>query len=157
MVKSENNSIRPITQITSKHWQLFLEADPSKKIVADYLKQADKFELVDGTNLLGEILLVETSPQTLEIVNLAVIKNRRNQGLGEQLLSFAQEYAQRKNYRFLEIGTGSTSFTQLYLYQKFGFRVTDVIHDFFVDNYDEPIIENKLVLKDMIRLKKELP
>ena len=59
-------------------------------------------------------------------------------------------------YQTIEIGTGSTSFAQLYLYQKCGFRVVNIDRDFFVDNYDDPIIENKLILRDMIRLEKKI-
>lgn len=158
MVKFENNlTIRPIKQITVKHYQLFLEADPSQKIVDSYLNRAYQFEMVCGNELLGVILLIDTRPETIEIVNLAVAESVQNQGLGEKLVRFGIDFAQKNHYRTIEIGTGSTSFAQLYLYQKCGFRVVSIDSDFFVRNYDEPIIENKLLLKDMIRLKKELP
>lgn len=158
MVKFENNlTIRPIKQITVKHYQLFLEADPSRKIVDSYLNRAYQFEMVCGNELLGVILLIDTRPETIEIVNLAVAESVQNQGLGEKLVRFGIDFAQKNHYHTIEIGTGSTSFAQLYLYQKCGFRVVSIDSDFFVRNYDEPIIENKLLLKDMIRLKKELP
>jgi len=158
MVKLDSNlSIRPIKQITAKHYQLFLTADPNCKIIDSYLKRAYQFELVNETDILGVILLIDTRPETIEIVNVAVDESVQNHGLGEKLIEFALAWATKNNYRTIEIGTGSTSFAQLYLYQKCGFRITSVDHDFFVDNYHEPIIENKLVLKDMLRLKKELP
>jgi len=157
MDKSESNSvIRPIQQITAKHYQLFLEADPNRQIIDRYLNRAYKFELIINQQLLGVILLIDTHPDTIEIVNVAVTDLARNQGLGEKLIRFAIDWAQNKHYRNIEIGTGSTSFAQLYLYQKCGFRVIGVDHDFFVDNYPAPIIENKLILKDMLRLKKIL-
>lgn len=156
MDKSENK-IQPINQITDKHMQLFLEADPSREIIESYLPRAYKFELVCGKDLLGVILLLDTHPQTVEIVNIAVDEKYRNHGLGEDLINFACDWAKKHRYKTIEIGTGSTSFAQLYLYQKCGFRVVNIDTNFFVDNYSEPIIENKLVLKDMIRLKKVLP
>lgn len=157
MVKSENKLlIRPIKKITEKHYQLFLEADPSRKIVDNYVNRAYQFELVDDNELLGVLLLLDTRPETVEIVNIAVDEMACNQGLGEKLILFALDWSKKHHYRTVEIGTGSTSFAQLYLYQKCGFRVVNIDRDFFVDNYDEPIIENKLLLKDMIRLEKKL-
>ncbi|KRN98300.1 acetyltransferase [Companilactobacillus kimchiensis] len=148
--------IRPIKKVTAQHYQLFLNADPSRKVVNSYLNRAYQFELVHDETLLGVLLLIDTRPETIEIVNVAVDESVQNQGLGEKLIQFAIDWSKQHRYHTIEIGTGSTSFAQLYLYQKCGFRVVSVDHDFFVNNYDEPIIENKLVLKDMIRLKKEL-
>ena len=34
-------------------------------------------------------------------------------------------------------------------YQRYGFRVTSIDHDFFVKNYPEPIFENGIQLFDM--------
>lgn len=158
MVKLENKLlIRPINKITEEHYQLFLAADPSRKIIDSYLQRAYQFEMVYEDTLLGVILLIDTRPETIEIVNIAIAEKYQNQGLGEKLVHFGIDFAKKNHYRTIEIGTGSTSFAQLYLYQKCGFRVVGVDRDFFIRNYDEPIIENKLTLKDMIRLKKELP
>lgn len=143
-------------KVTSAHYNLLLTADPSKEIVDSYLNRAHKFELINCGKLLGVILLIDTRPKTVEIVNIAVDESVQNQGLGEKLLHFALNWAKEQYYSTVEIGTGSTSFAQLYLYQKCGFRVTNIDRNFFVDNYPEPIIENKLVLKDMIRLKKSI-
>lgn len=145
--------IQEFSQVTAQHYRLLLDADPSRKIVDSYLPRAHKFELSTGGQLLGLIVLLPTRPETVEIVNIAVDEKFQNHGYGEKLLRFAINWAQKQNYHTLEIGTGSTSFGQLYLYQKCGFRIVGVDTDFFVDNYDEPIIENKLVLKDMLRLK----
>lgn len=142
-------------KVTSAHYQLMLEADPSREIVDSYLDRAYKFKLTNGKKLLGLILMIDTRPETLEIVNLAVAESSRNKGYGEKLLSFVIDWAKQRGYRTLEIGTGSTSFAQLYLYQKVGFRIVGIDRDFFVDNYQEPIIENKLILKDMLRLQKK--
>ncbi|CAJ1179721.1 putative N-acetyltransferase YvbK [Companilactobacillus crustorum] len=148
--------IIPFQKATAEHYHLMLMADPSKTIVKSYLPRSYKFELVADAKLLGLVLLIDTRPETIEIVNLAVAEEFQNSGYGEKLVHFALHWAQKNHYHTVEIGTGSTSFAQLYLYQKCGFRVVSIDRDFFVDNYHEPIIENKLVLKDMIRLKKQL-
>lgn len=52
----------------------------------------------------------------------------------------------------IEIGTGNSSIQELALYQKCGFRLKEIIHDYFVDNYDEPIFENSIQCRDMVLL-----
>ena len=157
MAKLENNLlIQPFQQATARHYKLLLSADPSRKVVDSDLACAHKFELLSDNQLVGVILLIDTRPETIEIVNVAVIEKYWNHGFGEKLVRFGISWAKERHYQTIEIGTGSTSFGQLYLYQKCGFRIVGVDTDFFVRNYDEPIIENKLVLKDMVRLRLNL-
>ncbi|GHP13833.1 putative N-acetyltransferase YvbK [Lentilactobacillus fungorum] len=148
--------IIPFKHATSAHYKLLLDADPSKKLVDNYLKRSFNFEAKIGQRLVGVIILIETRPETIEIVNLAVDPSDQKQGIGHRLIQFATHWAIDQAYKVIEIGTGSTGFGQLYLYQKSGFRPYAVDQDFFVRNYSEPIIENNLVLKDMIRLRKFL-
>ncbi|MBN1779863.1 GNAT family N-acetyltransferase, partial [bacterium] len=53
--------------------------------------------------------------------------------------------------RRLEVGTGTFGY-QLAWYQREGFRVFAIERDFFLVNYEEPIYENGIQLKDMLRL-----
>ncbi len=141
---------------SAKHYSLLLTADPSKKIIGSYLSHAFCYQAITNAQLAGVIILLPTHPDTLEIMNIAVDSKWQNHGIAQQLLSFAENLAHQQNYSYLEIGTGTTSFEQLYLYQKCGFRITSVKRDFFTDRYDSEIIENGLHLKDMLRLKKVL-
>jgi ribosomal protein S18 acetylase RimI-like enzyme len=52
----------------------------------------------------------------------------------------------------LEVGTGNSSIGQLALYQKCGFRITGIDYNYFIRHYDEPIFENGIPCRDMIRL-----
>ncbi|KRL04458.1 GNAT family N-acetyltransferase [Liquorilactobacillus oeni] len=98
------------------------------------------------------VVLLLTRPETLEIVNLAVVKEYRQQGIGTYLINYSLEWARNKQVKVVEVGTGSTSFNQLYLYQKCGFRVIGIDSDFFVKHYEKPLFENGLQLRDMLRL-----
>lgn len=154
MVKLENNYlIRPIQKITPKHCQLLLTADPSRKVINSYLNRSHQFEMIRNQQLIGVLLLLDTRPETVEVINLAVIEAMQNQGFGERLIQFAISWAKKHHYKTITIGTGNTSFAQLYLYQKCGFRAVSIDSNFFVEHYDEPIIENNLHLRDMVRLK----
>lgn len=148
-------TITKITQLQSKHYELLLLADPSKKLITDYVQRGFCFEIKER-EILGIIVLLPTRPETIEIVNLAVEKTFQGQGIGQKLIKFALEYAKKKEYKTVEIGTGSTGIGQLYLYQKLGFRMVSIDKDFFSRHYNEKIIENGLVLKDMVRLRLEL-
>ncbi|MHC5229512.1 GNAT family N-acetyltransferase [Enterococcus sp. LJL99] len=147
-------NIKPITTITEDHFSLLLSADPSRKIVTDYLQRGFCFEKRTATNkLIGVLVLLPTRPETIEIVNIAIDEQYQAQGFGKELLEFALRFSKEENYKSVEIGTGSTSFGQLYLYQKCGFRMVSIDTDFFTRHYETDIIENRLILKDMVRLR----
>ena len=148
--------IQPFTSVSADQYELLLMADPSRTMIASYVNRAFKFAAEIDNQLVGVILLLPTHPQTLEIVNLAVSKCHQNHGIGTKLLQFAETWAQEKHYHTLEIATGSTSLKPLYLYQKQGFRITSIEQDFFSRHYPQTIWENKLILKDLIRLQKSL-
>lgn len=144
--------IKPIQQLQDTHYDLLLLADPDRQLIQEYVTRSYCFEAVINDTIVGILALLPTRPETLEIVNVAVSKAEQGHGLGEKLIQFALAYAKDVHYRTVEIGTGSTSFAQLYLYQKCGFRITGIDRDFFLRHYETEIIENKLVLKDMVRL-----
>lgn len=148
-----NITIRSLNRLTKQHYDLLLEADPYKKLVNTYVKRSFCFEATVNDSLLGVLVILPTHPETLEIVNISVISSQRNKGIGKQLIAFAKNYAQNNLYKCLEIGTGTSSFGQLYLYQKCGFRIVGVDQDFFTLHYDKKIIENNIILKDMLRLR----
>ncbi|WP_207694690.1 hypothetical protein DOK67_0000490 [Enterococcus sp. DIV0212c] len=144
--------IRDIQELQKIHYDLLLLADPAQDLVENYVARGLCFEAIFKESIVGIIVLLPTRPETLEIVNVAVSEKNQGQGFGGKLIQFALSHAKANHYKTVEIGTGSTSFGQLYLYQKCGFRMTGIDRDFFLRHYEEEIIENKLVLKDMVRL-----
>lgn len=144
-------NITAITTLEGKHYELLLDADPSKKHVDDYTKRGQVFTLNDP-ELVGIMVLIPTRPDTLELVNIAVAEAARGKGYAQKLIAFAFETAKQQGIKTMEIGTGSTGYEQLHLYQKCGFRMTWIDRDFFVRHYEEEIIDNGIVLNDMVRL-----
>ena len=53
------------------------------------------------------------------------------------------------------VGTGDVPGT-LAFYKSCGFEYSYCIKDFFTENYDHPIIDNGVLLKDMIYLKRKI-
>lgn len=78
------------------------------------------------------------------------------EGIGKKLVLLAVEAAREAGLRTIELGTGNSSVGQLRVYQKCGFRIVGVDIDFFIRHYDQPIFENGIECRDMIRLKQDL-
>jgi len=136
--------------------KLLLLADPSQKLVEDYLKRGECFLAEINHQIVGVYVLLPTRPETVELVNVAVTEKLHGKGIGKQLVSHAIETARSSGYKTIEIGTGNSSIGQLALYQKCGFRIVGVDFDFFIRHYAEEIYENGIQCRDMIRLSQDL-
>lgn len=134
---------------------LLLEADPSEKHVKAYLNDSLCYLAMKSDEPLGVCVLKEIEDSVLELYNIAVWPGRQRQGIGTALLRHVLREARAKGFRRVELGTGTFGY-QLAFYQRVGFRVVDVVHDFFVDNYDEPIFEKGVQHKDMLRMALDL-
>ncbi|MFD0959066.1 GNAT family N-acetyltransferase [Paenibacillus chungangensis] len=137
-------------------YELLLLADPSKALVDTYLQRGICCLAYLGDKLVGQYLLLESEPGVMEIVNIAVDESYQGKGIGKLLIHHAIQEAARMKAAVLEIGTGNSSINQLLLYQKCGFRLHRIDHDFFVRHYEEEIIENGIRCRDMIRLRMPL-
>ncbi|WDQ35264.1 MULTISPECIES: GNAT family N-acetyltransferase [Paenibacillus] len=149
-------SFRILDWEEEKPYQLLLMADPSKAIVDEYLSRGVCFIAEYEGEMVGEFVLLKTRPETVEIVNIAVQEELQGQGVGKHMIKEAIEAARRLGGRTVEIGTGNSSFHQLKLYQRCGFRIVGVDRDFFVKHYEEEIIEDGIRCVDMIRLSLDL-
>lgn len=135
---------------------LLLLADPSEKIVREYLKRGLCYIATFCNEVVGVIVLLKTRPETIEIVNVAVREDYERKGIGTKLVNFATERAKEERAKTIEIGTGNSSIGQILLYQKCGFRLTGIDRDFFVRHYNEKIFENGIQCRDMVRLSLEI-
>jgi GNAT superfamily N-acetyltransferase len=154
-----NLQVRRMERKNTVPYGLLLLADPSRRLVDEYLGRGDcylAFDEADETKPIGVYVLIRTREDTVEIVNIAVAEPLHGQGVGKRLVLDAIEQARAMGAKTVEIGTGNSGVTQLALYQKCGFRMVGVDRDFFLRNYEEPIIENGIPCVDMIRLRLEL-
>jgi ribosomal protein S18 acetylase RimI-like enzyme len=135
---------------------LLLLADPSVKLVEEYLKRGECFVAESRQQIVGVYVLLPTRPETVELVNVAVVEEEHGRGIGKQLVKHAIQVAKEKSYKTIEIGTGNSGIGQLALYQKCGFRIIGVDLDFFTRHYPEKIYENGIQCRDMIRLSQDL-
>ncbi|MBM7601091.1 ribosomal protein S18 acetylase RimI-like enzyme [Virgibacillus halotolerans] len=148
--------IRKINEDEKLPMELLLLADPSREIVEEYANRGECFIAEIDQQTIGVYVLLPTRPQTVELVNVAVIEDQHGRGIGKRLVLNAISVAKKKDYKTIEIGTGNSSVGQLALYQKCGFRIIDVDIDFFIRHYSEKIIENGIQCRDMVRLSQDL-
>lgn len=133
---------------------LLLEADPSEQLVRAYCASGWCVVAEERNGpTIGVYVLLSLSETTVEIKNIAVAESVRGMGYGRQLLQHALAESARRGFEFVEIGTGNSSLGQLALYQKCGFRLHAIDPDFFRRNYREPIFENGIECRDMVRLR----
>jgi len=137
-------------------YDLLLLADESLTAIEKYLPHSEIYLAEKNEQLIGCYVLYPQTKTVFEIKNIAITEAFQGQGLGTQLLNHAIQNATEQGASRLLIGTGNSSFAQLYLYQKVGFRIWEIRKNFFIDNYPEPIMENKLQLVDMIVLAMDL-
>ena len=131
--------------------KLLLEADPSIERVNQYLKDSLCYVAVFQKEIVGVCILKPIDKFRIELFNIAVLPENQKSGIGSQLLQFVLDCLKKKKFESVELGTGTFGY-QLSFYQRYGFRVDSICKDHFINNYDEPIFENGIQLKDMLRL-----
>ncbi|WP_203638066.1 GNAT family N-acetyltransferase [Levilactobacillus wangkuiensis] len=145
-----------VTELTSEQLKLVLLADPNQTLVDAYLPQSAVYAASDATGLAGMLVLKRFAPRVVEVMAIAVTPAKQRHGYGRALLTFAYQWAIEHGYRTLRIATGTTSLTQLYLYQQQDFRVIAVEPDYFTQNYPQTIVENGLILRDRLVLERPI-
>jgi ribosomal protein S18 acetylase RimI-like enzyme len=156
MEKKMDIYISKLNSNTDAPMDLLLLADPSEKLVKSYLKKGICYTAEIRGETVGVILVMETKPYTMEVMNLAVKEELQNKGIGKQLLLYVIKEIKKGDTKTIEIGTGNPGVIQMLLYQKCGFRIVEIDFDFFRRNYPERIYENGIECRDMIRMRIEL-
>ncbi|WP_338752723.1 GNAT family N-acetyltransferase [Bacillus sp. FJAT-52991] len=148
--------IRKLTLNEEPPIKLLLLADPSEKLVREYVSRGECFVAEMDHKIVGVYVLLPTRPETVELVNIAVMESEQDKGIGKILVKDAIHKATAQGYKTIEVGTGNSSIGQLALYQKCGFRMTGIDQDFFIRHYSEEIFENGIQCRDMVRLFQDL-
>ncbi|WP_035024426.1 GNAT family N-acetyltransferase [Enterovibrio calviensis] len=156
MVNGETTSIKDIVTFAevapiAVPPSLLLEADPSASSIASYLLDSWCCVALKNKQIIAACVLKQTDTDVAELFNIAVSPECQGNGWGTGLLKYAIQFTRRKKIKRLEIGTGTFGY-QLAFYQRMGFRASEVVTNHFLENYDEPIWENGVQHKDMLRL-----
>lgn len=131
---------------------LLLIGDESEYMIARYLDRGTLYAANIGSEPVAVCLTTDEGDNVVEVKNLAVLPQYQRKGIGRAML----EYIERLNSgKTIILGTGETPST-LSFYQACGYTYSHRIPNFFTDNYDHPIIEDGIMLKDMVYLCKKI-
>ena len=145
--------IREVQENKKAFLDLLLLADEQEDMIDRYLDRGTMFVLEDG-DVRAVCVVTAEEDDLLEIKNLAVASECQKKGYGRTLIRFLEE-RYRGIFRILQVGTGDSPLTVPF-YERCGFYRSHVIKDFFTDNYDHPIVEAGVLLRDMVYFRKQL-
>ena len=131
--------------------ELLLQADPSEQKIRSYIGSSLIFAAMESNAVIGVCVVGYLSEEKAELFNVSVSKEFQKKGVGTKLLEHVLETLKLKGVSRVELGTGTFGY-QLTYYQRLGFRVSSVVKDHFIKNYSDPIYEQDIRLKDMLRL-----
>lgn len=138
---------------------LFLDylllADESEAIVKQYINEGEMFSIHYEGNIAGVVLFTFHPNDIVELKNIALVEDFRGRGMGKEVISEAFVIYQQQGFKQMIVGTANSSIANLAFYQKVGFRMTEIIKDFF-KNYPTPIYENGIRALDMVMFQKDL-
>lgn len=127
---------------------LLLLADEQENMIDKYLERGVMYALYDDGGVKAECVVTDEGNGVLEIKNIAVAPEAQRKGYGKALIDFLiMTYS--GSFSVLQVGTGDSPLTVPF-YEKCGFVRSHSIKNFFTDNYDRPIYECGVLLRDMI-------
>lgn len=136
------------------HLALLLLADEQEDMIDRYLERGEMYALRDPGGVLAVCVVTDEGEGMLEIKNLAVRPDQQKRGYGRMMIDFITSHY-RERYHTLLVGTGDSPLT-IPFYERCGFVRSHVVKDFFMNHYDHPIIEDGVLLRDMVYLKKTI-
>ena len=133
--------------------KLLLEADPEKEQIEKYLKDGDLFVLRYEGEIACIVVAIKIDNEIVELKNIVTVEKYSGQGYGKKMIKYLADNYKTK-YKKMIVGTTENNIP---FYVKQGFdKYEKTIKNFFVDNYDEEIIDGDLHCIDMYYYSKDL-
>lgn len=148
-------NIQLITTDKKRFLSLLLLADEQESMIDRYLERGDLFVMFDAEAIpISVAVATDEGNGVCELKNLAVAPACQRKGYGRQMVEYlCRHYADMCHT--LLVGTGESRQT-IGFYESCGFTYSHTVADFFIRNYDHPIVEDGKMLKDMIYLRKKV-
>ena len=145
--------IYQVLEDKKQYLDLLLLADEQEDMIDRYLERGTMYVL-DDNGIKAECVVTNENDGILEIKNIAVLPKYQGMGYGKALIEWIKkEY--KESHSILQVGTGDSP-TTIPFYEKCGFKKSHTIKNFFIDNYDHPIIEGGIQLTNMVYLQMRL-
>lgn len=140
-----------VTENKKEYLDLLLLADEQEDMIDRYLDKGRMYVL-DDEGITCECVVADEGQGVLEIKNIATFPECQGKGYAKAMIDFIIQTF-KEQYSILQVGTGDSPMTVPF-YEKCGFVRSHTIPNFFTDNYDHPIYECGIQLKDMVYLQR---
>lgn len=144
-------NIIQLTENKKQYINLLLLADEQESMIDRYLERGELFVLEDD-GVKAVCVVTDEKDGVCELKNIAVAPEFHRQGYGKRLIDYLFIHYSGKYSRMI-VGTGDVP-SAIGFYKSCGFEYSHRVENFFTDNYDHQMIEDGVLLKDMIYLKK---
>ena len=119
-----------------QYLDLLLEADPSEKLIRQYLADGDLFVLTYKNEVACVAVVTRVDDDICELKNIATEEKYRGKGYAKKMLKYLCDNYKQK-YEKMIVGTTENNIP---FYVKQGFdKYEKTIKNFFIDNYNEEI------------------
>ena len=145
--------IAQVTDHKKQYIDLLLLADEQESMIDRYLERGDLFVLEDN-GVKAICVVTDEGAGVYELKNIAVTPQFKRQGYGKRLINYLFTHYSGKCNRMI-VGTGDVP-SAIKFYNSCGFEYSHRVTNFFTDNYDHPMVEEGVLLKDMVYLKREI-
>jgi predicted N-acetyltransferase YhbS len=138
---------------------MFELAEDSEQQLNSYLHLGRVLVAVEDGSIVGHLQLIETdTAHETELKSMAVVEQRRGQGIGRLLIERAIAESRAAGAQTLLVSTATASTGNLRFYQRLGFRMLRVQRDAFTTatGYADGIMLDGIPLRDQIWLSQSL-
>ena len=136
-----------------QYLDLLLEADPSEKLIRQYLADGALFVLTYKNEVACVAVVTRVDDDICELKNIATEEKYRGKGYAKKMLKYLCDNYKQK-YEKMIVGTTENNIP---FYVKQGFdKYEKTIKNFFIDNYEEEIKDGNLHCIDMYYYSKDL-
>jgi ribosomal protein S18 acetylase RimI-like enzyme len=140
-------------------WIPLLELADEPRPLRQYVDEGMLYGIVseESGKPLAAVLVTSVDAQIVELRAVAVDEDEQGRGLGTWIVAEVCERLRQARRRVV-VGTASSGVRQLAFYQRLGFRLTHVEHDFFTPERGYPVglSENGIPTRDMVWMELDL-
>ncbi|HCX24499.1 MAG: GNAT family N-acetyltransferase [Flammeovirgaceae bacterium] len=148
--------IRKLGHSEKPPMDLLLKADPSEAMIEKYLYAGECYIAEAEDNIIGVFVLLPNSVHEIELMNISVLDKYQHQGVGKDIIKFVARIAKLEGYEDLIVKTADVSKDAQEFYKKMKFEYDFTVKGYFIQYYEEPIMENGQQAIDQIVLRKKL-
>lgn len=145
--------IRKERENKEQYMSLLLKADPSEKLIRQYLVYGDLFVLTYKNEVACVAVITKVDDDTCELKNIATEEKYRGKGYAKKMIKYLCDNYKQK-YNNMLVGTTENNIP---FYVKQGFdKYEKTIKNFFIDNYEKELWDGNLHCIDMYYYSKDL-